>query len=357
MSALAARDDVLRGHVAGPGPRRALPDAVVAAADFPRLARRLTAACSARRRRRSPRTRSTATGAWSASRTRTRRASSARRARSSLSTSAMPSRSSCSRTASFTSRTGGGGRVGARARAAAPGRLHPRYRNDLPAAARRHRRAAHACHGRGSQTARRGAQPADRASGRRRRHGRVSSGSPSSRSSRAASSATATRRALQAVAALLPALPDGRGRLGDQHGSAPVFDSAPASFGLYGNDGSMGPRPLPCRQPLRRPCRRRRAQRADGGVRQLSGLCSAAFLWPFDVSGGGEFRLDLWLPVDDFRGPGDFADLSAPAGRRLRGRRTSTSGTASSTAPGMQATLPPVVEHLWASTAPAGPTC
>ena len=42
-----------------------------------------------------------------------------------------------------------------------------------------------------------------------------------------------------------------------------------------------------------------------------AGLCSAAFLWPFDVSGGQDFELDFWLPVDDFRGANDFADLTA----------------------------------------------
>jgi hypothetical protein len=36
----------------------------------------------------------------------------------------------------------------------------------------------------------------------------------------------------------------------------------------------------------------------------VAGLCSAAFLWPFDVSADGEFQLDFWLPVDDFRDPG-----------------------------------------------------
>jgi hypothetical protein len=79
----------------------------------------------------------------------------------------------------------------------------------------------------------------------------------------------------------------------------------------------------------------------------LSGLCSAAFLWPFDVSGGGEFRLDFWLPVDDFRDPGDFADLTAqPAGTfeaaNLSFWRQKLDGS------GMQAILPPVVQHLWA---------
>lgn len=79
----------------------------------------------------------------------------------------------------------------------------------------------------------------------------------------------------------------------------------------------------------------------------LSGLCSAAFLWPFDVSGGREFRLDFWLPVDDFRDPGDFADLTAqPAdtfeGANLDFWRQKLDGS------GMQATLPPVVQHLWA---------
>jgi hypothetical protein len=137
-------------------------------------------------------------------------------------------------------------------------------------------------------------------------------------------------------------------RLETNTGSGPVFATAPASFGLYGNENSIADVnhylsvspfvDLAADAPL-------------NGVTQtsdpLSGLCSAAFLWPFNVSGGGEFGLDFWLPVDDFRDPGDFADLTAqPAGTfeaaNLSFWQQKLDGS------GLQATLPPVVQHLWA---------
>jgi hypothetical protein len=78
-----------------------------------------------------------------------------------------------------------------------------------------------------------------------------------------------------------------------------------------------------------------------------AGLCSAAFLWPFDVSGGQDFELDFWLPVDDFRGANDFADLTAEPADNFEGAND-TFWRQKLDASGMQATLPPVVDHLWA---------
>ena len=79
---------------------------------------------------------------------------------------------------------------------AAAGRLPARRRHDLPAAARNHRRAAHAEHGGGCAEPRRRPQPPRRARIRDRRHRPASWESPSSRSSRAASSGTARRARL-----------------------------------------------------------------------------------------------------------------------------------------------------------------
>lgn len=136
-------------------------------------------------------------------------------------------------------------------------------------------------------------------------------------------------------------------RLETNTGAGPVFAPAPTSFGLYGNaDGVNDVNQYLSSSPFVDLA----AGRALNGTAeisdQLSGLCSAAFLWAFDVS-GGEFALDFWLPVDDFRDPGDFADLAAqpPAAfeqANLDFWRQKLDGS------GMQATLPPVVQHLWA---------
>jgi hypothetical protein len=135
-------------------------------------------------------------------------------------------------------------------------------------------------------------------------------------------------------------------RLETNTGAGPVFLSAPASFGLYGNINGVSD----VNQYLSSgPFVDLAAGRALNGTAeisdQLSGLCSAAFLWPFDVP-GGEFALDFWLPVDDFRDPGDFTDLTAqPAAAfeqaNLDFWRQKLDGS------GMQAALPPVVQHLW----------
>src|SRR6266508_2616918 len=95
--------------------------------------------------------------------------------------------------------------------------------------------------------------------------------------------------------------------------TGPVFDTAPTSFGLYGNPGgSSNPDSYLTGNPFAELARGGQLNGADTAGDSIAGLCTAAFLWPFDVSAGGEFALDLRLPVDDFRGAADFAALAAP---------------------------------------------
>ena len=140
----------------------------------------------------------------------------------------------------------------------------------------------------------------------------------------------------------------GERRLETNTGSGPVFVTAPAFFrAVRQRRPARRPGPLPVRQPVRRPGRGRSAQRAlTQATDTVSGLCSAAFLWPFDVSGGQEFTLDLWLPVDDFRGASDFAGPAGP--RPTTSRRPTRLLARKLDGSGMQATLPPVVAHLFA---------
>ena len=136
-------------------------------------------------------------------------------------------------------------------------------------------------------------------------------------------------------------------RLETNTGAGPVFVSAPASFGLYGNANSVSDiNQYLSASPFADLAAGRALNGAAEASDQLSGLCSAAFLWPFDVS-GGEFALDFWLPVDDFRDPGDFADLTAQPSATFEQAnldfwRPKLDGS------GVQAALPPVVQHLWA---------
>ena len=136
-------------------------------------------------------------------------------------------------------------------------------------------------------------------------------------------------------------------RLETNTGAGLVFMSAPASFGLYGNPNGVND----VNQYLSSsPFVDLAAGRALNGTAessdQLSGLCSAAFLWPFDVS-GEEFALDFWLPVDDFRDPGDFADLTAQPAATFEQANLDFWHQKLDGA-GMQAALPPLVQHLWA---------
>ncbi len=130
--------------------------------------------------------------------------------------------------------------------------------------------------------------------------------------------------------------------------AGPVFLTPPAAVGLYGNEtGTWDPDHYLSSSPFADLAARGALNGATSAADPVAGMCSAAFLWPFDLTGGGEVEVPLWLPVDDFRAAGDFADLTASppevfeqANRGFWVPKLDGSG--------MQATLPPVVEHLWA---------
>ena len=137
-------------------------------------------------------------------------------------------------------------------------------------------------------------------------------------------------------------------RLETNTGSGPVFLTAPASFGLYGNENSIDDvDQYLTASPFVDIAAGKRLNGVTHTSDPLSGLCSAAFLWSFDVSGGDDFELDFWLPVDDFRGPGDFADLTAQTPGTFEGANL-TFWQGKLDGSGMQATLPAAVQHLWA---------
>jgi hypothetical protein len=130
--------------------------------------------------------------------------------------------------------------------------------------------------------------------------------------------------------------------------SGPVFLTTPGSLGLYGNENSVNnPDHYLSASPFAALAAGSSLNAATQASDPLAGLCSAVFLWPFDVSGGQDFQLNIWLPVDDFRGAGDFADLTAQPADSFETTnaawwRQKLDGS------GMQVALPPVVDHLWA---------
>src|SRR3954471_3196190 len=138
------------------------------------------------------------------------------------------------------------------------------------------------------------------------------------------------------------------GRVETNTGAGPVFATAPATFGVYGNEAGVNdPEHYLAVGPFADLAAGHGLNGAAQATDPLAGMCSAAFLWPFDVTAGEPFTLDLWLPVDEFRDAGDFADLTAqPADAFEAANRGVWQGELDGS--GLQASLPPVVRHLWA---------
>jgi hypothetical protein len=126
----------------------------------------------------------------------------------------------------------------------------------------------------------------------------------------------------------------------------PVFDPAvpPANFGLYGNPGSAAdPDQYLTHDPFRDLATSGTLNGQLMATDSVGGLCSAIFAWPVDA--GAELRLDVRLPVDDFRGRGDLEDLRGPAGDVLD-QANLDFWRDKLNAQGLQATLPANVAHL-----------
>lgn len=144
------------------------------------------------------------------------------------------------------------------------------------------------------------------------------------------------------------------GRVEASSGGGPVFPDLPRSFGLYGNDGGTdNVDHYLAANPFAELARGGQPNGVTEATDNRGGLCSGVFLWPFHLSEGGEFALDFWLPVDAVRGPGDLADLIArPADLRehanLHEQENADYWHGKLNGSGLQASLPPVVEHLWA---------
>ncbi len=131
-------------------------------------------------------------------------------------------------------------------------------------------------------------------------------------------------------------------------GWGPVFDTPPAHFGLYGNPGSSYD---PSRYLADNPFQ---ALAAGGSLNgqfeasdHLAGLCSAVFAWPMRLTvAAPELSLNLRLPVDDYRGAADLAELRAPAADNLeQANRAFWTGKLDRS--GLQAELPQEVRHLF----------
>ncbi|HWM56759.1 MAG TPA: hypothetical protein VNO83_02905 [Pseudonocardia sp.] len=138
----------------------------------------------------------------------------------------------------------------------------------------------------------------------------------------------------------------GEARVQVNSGWGPVFDTPPVHVGVYGNPASS---PDPQRYLQDNPW----ASLLSGGA--LNGLdtatdgvarmCTAAFGWPYDLADGESLEIDVRLPVDDYRGGNDLAELRTPTADQLEAANL-TFWTQKLDADGLQLTLPPPVAHL-----------
>ena len=128
----------------------------------------------------------------------------------------------------------------------------------------------------------------------------------------------------------------------------PVFDTAPAHFGTYGNGDSVDPNFYLTFNPYED---LRNAAVLNGrsiATDFIAGICQGVFAWPLALTAAAPaFTLDVRLPIDDYRGANDLADLTAPTAQTLENSNRAF-WTNKLDADGLQASLPPRVAHLFA---------
>jgi hypothetical protein len=127
----------------------------------------------------------------------------------------------------------------------------------------------------------------------------------------------------------------------------PVFGAAPEHLGCYGNPtGSDDPDRYLVDSPFRDLVELGTLNGVDMATDHVAGLCSAVFGWPFELtSEHPSFELVVKLPVDDYRG-GDVVEIQAADADALEAANRDF-WTSKLDGQGLQASLPPVVSHLF----------
>jgi hypothetical protein len=128
----------------------------------------------------------------------------------------------------------------------------------------------------------------------------------------------------------------------------PLFDRPPTAFGLYGNEGSsFNPDDYLNNSAYQDLVTNGTLNGKDSTSDRIAGLCSAVFAWQLDLSTAKPtFSLDVKLPIDDYRGVDDLAELRAANGDTLEQNNRSFWLNKLDKS-GLQATLPGPVEHLF----------
>ena len=125
----------------------------------------------------------------------------------------------------------------------------------------------------------------------------------------------------------------------------PTFDTPPTAFGLYGNDAdSFDPDTYINNSPYQDLVANGKLNGREMVADRIAGLCTGVFAW--EIPQSSDFIVNLRLPVDDFRGADDLAELRSIAPDVLeKNNRNFWINKLDNT--GLQAQLPPTVEHLF----------
>ena len=127
----------------------------------------------------------------------------------------------------------------------------------------------------------------------------------------------------------------------------PVFDSAPTTIGTYGNGTSNDPNFYIANNPFQDLSANGTLNGWNIAVDNISGLCSAAFAWPIQLTPANpSFELAFRLPVDDYRGPSDLTEIRSLTPDVLEANNRAF-WTQKLNWSGLQAALPPIVSHLF----------
>lgn len=126
----------------------------------------------------------------------------------------------------------------------------------------------------------------------------------------------------------------------------PIFDAAPAHFGVYGNGAGGGPDMYLASNPFQDLVSTGGLNGTDTATDLTASMCTAVVAWPFDLAAGERFDIDLRLPVDDFRGAADLAEIRADTAHSLE-KANSDFWTNKLDGSGLQFELPPIVTHLF----------
>lgn len=127
----------------------------------------------------------------------------------------------------------------------------------------------------------------------------------------------------------------------------PLFASPPAHFGLYGNGNSYDPEFYIDYGPHRALATQGQLNGFTTATDYIAGLCQGVFAWPMHLTAtDNTFSLDVKLPVDDYRGASDLAELHSAVASTLEDNNRSFWINKLDQS-GFQATLPTSITHLF----------